>query len=219
MRPAVRLSALMGLETFWVWTHDSVALGEDGPTHQPVEHHAALRAIPNLLVRAPGGRERDGVAWRLALERRRPGRVALTRQKVPTFDRSESPRPRLRAARRLHALAEREGEPDVILIATGWEVALALEAARRLDANARVVSAPLLELFAEQGDEYRDRCCRRCAPALRRGRDLARLERWVGDRATASIERWRPAPGRRSSPARLQSRRSPLGGGAAGARP
>ncbi len=200
MRPAVRLSALMGLETLWVWTHDSVALGEDGPTHQPVEHHAALRAIPNLWYVRPADANETVVAWRLALERQGgPVALALTRQKVPTFDRSEVA-PAEGALRGGYTLWQSgEGEPDVILIATGSEVALALEAARRLDANARVVSLPCWELFAEQGDEYRDEVLPpevRARLSVEAGISLG-WERWVGDAGDCvSIERFgASAPG------------------------
>ncbi len=200
MRPAVRLSALMGLETLWVWTHDSVALGEDGPTHQPIEHHAALRAIPNLWYVRPADANETVLAWRLALERRGgPVALALTRQKVPTFDRSEVA-PAKGALRGGYTLWQSgEGEPDVILIATGSEVALALEAARRLDANARVVSLPCWELFAEQGDEYRDEVLPpevRARLSVEAGISLG-WERWVGDAGDCvSIERFgASAPG------------------------
>jgi transketolase len=156
MRPAVRLSALMGLPTAWVWTHDSIAVGEDGPTHQPVEHHMALRAIPNLWYVRPADANETVMAWRIALERR-DGPVALahTRQAVPTLDRTEV----AGAEGALHgayALWQRaEGEPDAIVIATGSEVQLALEAARSVEANVRVVSMPCWELFEEQDSAYR----------------------------------------------------------------
>jgi transketolase len=156
MRPAVRLSALMGLRTAWVWTHDSVAVGEDGPTHQPVEHHLALRAIPNLFYVRPADANETAMAWRIALERREgPVALALTRQKLPTLDRDEVA-PAEGALRGAYTLWQRgEGEPDAIVIATGSEVHLALEAARALDANVRVVSMPCTELFEEQDEEYR----------------------------------------------------------------
>jgi len=157
MRPAVRLSALMGLPTVWVWTHDSIAVGEDGPTHQPVEHHMALRAIPNLWYVRPGDANETAMAWRIALER--PGgpvALALTRQKLPTFDRDEVAAA-TGALRGAYTLWQRgTGEPDAIVIATGSEVHLALEAARSLEANIRVVSMPCWELFEEQDDDYQD---------------------------------------------------------------
>src|SRR5207244_484722 len=122
MRPAVRLSALGHVEDIWVWTHDSVALGEDGPTHQPIEHYMALRAIPNLWFIRPADANETSYAWKVALEREGgPVALSLTRQKVPTLDRSE-----LGAAsgveRRAYVLWE-SGEPHLILLATGCAVA------------------------------------------------------------------------------------------------
>ncbi len=157
MRPAVRLSALMGLPVAWVWTHDSVGVGEDGPTHQPVEHHMALRAIPNLWYVRPGDANETVAAWRLALERvDGPVALALTRQKVPTLDRTDcaSADGALRGGYTLWQAGE--GEPEVILLATGSELHVALEAARAVDANVRVVSMPCWELFEAQPSEYRD---------------------------------------------------------------
>ena len=157
MRPAVRLSALMGLRTAWVWTHDSIAVGEDGPTHQPVEHHMALRAIPNLWYVRPADANETAMAWRVALERPDgPVALALTRQKLPTLDRSEVAAAD-GALRGAYTLWQRgSGDPAAIVIATGSEVHLALEAAQSLAANVRVVSMPCWELFEEQDDEYRD---------------------------------------------------------------
>jgi transketolase len=157
MRPAVRLSALMGLRTAWVWTHDSIAVGEDGPTHQPVEHHMALRAIPNLWYVRPADANETSMAWQIALERPDgPVALALTRQKLPTFDRHEVA-PASGALRGAYTLWQRgEGEPEAIVIATGSEVHLALEAAQSLAANVRVVSMPCWELFDEQDDDYQD---------------------------------------------------------------
>ena len=133
MRGAVRLSALMGLRTAWVWTHDSIAVGEDGPTHQPVEHHMALRAIPNLWYVRPADANETAMAWRIAIERPDgPVALALTRQKLPTLDRAvvASADGALRGA---YTLWQRgEGEPEAIVIATGSEVHLALEAAQSL---------------------------------------------------------------------------------------
>jgi transketolase len=157
MRPAVRLSALMGLRTAWVWTHDSIAVGEDGPTHQPVEHHMALRAIPNLWYVRPADANETSMAWRIALERPDgPVALALTRQKLPTLDRTEVAAAD-GALRGAYTLWQRGGgDPDAIVIATGSEVYLALEAAKSLAANVRVVSMPCWELFAEQDGDYRD---------------------------------------------------------------
>jgi transketolase len=194
MRPAVRLSALMGAETMWIWTHDSVGLGEDGPTHQPVEHHMALRAMPNLWYIRPGDANETSMAWRIALERRGgPVALALSRQKLPTLDRSEvaAAEGALRGAYTLWQSGD--GEPDLILLATGSEVHVALEAARSLDANARVVSMPCWELFEEQSQEYRDEVLPPSVPArvsVEAGVSLG-WERWVGDQGTSvSIERY-----------------------------
>jgi transketolase len=200
MRPAVRLSALSGLPSVWVWTHDSVGLGEDGPTHQPVEHHIALRAIPNLWYVRPGDANETAMAWRIALERRDgPVAMALTRQKVPTLDRSEvaSAEGALRGAYTLWQ--HDEGEPEVILIATGSEVWVALQAAKGLDVNARVVSMPCWELFAEQPDDYREEVLPASVGArlsVEAGIGLG-WERWLGDRGECvSIERFgASAPG------------------------
>jgi transketolase len=188
MRPAVRLSALMGLETLWVWSHDSVGLGEDGPTHQPVEHHMALRTIPNLWYLRPADANETTAAWRVAMERKGgPVALALTRQKVPTFDRREvaSVEGVLRGAYTLWQSGD--GEPEVILLATGSEVQLALAAARQLDANARVVSMPCWELFAEQPQEYRDEVLPPTVEArvsVEAGITFG-WERWVGPRGTS----------------------------------
>jgi transketolase len=194
MRPAVRLSALSGLPTVWVWTHDSVGLGEDGPTHQPVEHHMALRAIPNLWYVRPADANETVQAWRLALERSDgPVALALSRQTVPTLDRSE-----VAAAdgvlRGAYTLWQRDAsEPDVILLSTGSEVAIALEAARSLDANARVVSMPCWELFEQQPTEYRDEIL---PPSVRARVSVEAgvgqgWERWVGPEGdVVSIERF-----------------------------
>ncbi len=157
MRPAVRLSALVGLPTVWAWTHDSIGVGEDGPTHQPVEHHMALRAIPNLWYVRPGDANEAAMAWRIAIDRADgPVALALTRQKLPTFDRSEVAAAEGALYGAYTLWQSGEGEPDVILLATGSELHLALEAARSLDANARVVSMPCWELFDEQPREYRE---------------------------------------------------------------
>jgi transketolase len=157
MRAAVRLSALMGLRTAWVWTHDSIAVGEDGPTHQPVEHHMALRAIPNLWYVRPADANETSMAWRIALERQGgPVALALTRQKLPTLDRAVVAAA-AGALRGAYTLWQRsEGEPDAIVVATGSEVHLALAAAQSLAANVRVVSMPCWELFEEQDDDYRN---------------------------------------------------------------
>jgi transketolase len=185
MRPAVRLSALMGLPVVWAWTHDSVGLGEDGPTHQPVEIYAALRAIPHLWFVRPADANETVEAWRIALEREDgPVALSLSRQKVPTLDRSDlAPASGLRQG--AYTLWE-SGSPDLILISTGAEVGLALEAGRQLAAGGtavRVVSMPCWELFAEQPAEYRDEVLPPSVGArlsIEPGVELG-WSRWVGD--------------------------------------
>ncbi|RDI75655.1 transketolase [Gaiella occulta] len=158
MRPAVRLSALMGLPVAWVWTHDSIGVGEDGPTHQPIEHHMALRAIPGLWYVRPGDANETAMAWRIALERRDgPVALALSRQKLPTLDRSQVA-PAEGALRGAYTLWQRDpaSTPEAIVLATGSELHVALAGARALEANVRVVSMPCWELFEEQPAAYRE---------------------------------------------------------------
>jgi transketolase len=159
MRPAIRLSALMKLPVAWVFTHDSVGLGEDGPTHQPVEHYMALRAIPDLTVIRPADANETAMAWRSAVETDVPVCLLLTRQNVPVIDR-EACADAAGALRGAYTLTGDGGEtPDAILIATGSEVPVALEARGQLadkGVNARVVSMPSWEIFARQSQEYRD---------------------------------------------------------------
>jgi len=160
MRPSIRLAALMGLGVIYVFTHDSVGLGEDGPTHQPIEQLAALRAIPRLVVIRPGDANETAVAWRVAIETRdRPVALALTRQNVPTLDRTQfAAADGLR--RGAYVLADPpDGRPDLVLIGTGSEVSLAVAAREKLSERkiqARVVSMPSWELFDLQPKEYRD---------------------------------------------------------------
>ncbi|GAA2917042.1 transketolase [Microbacterium keratanolyticum] len=167
MRPAVRLAALMNVPSIFVWTHDSVALGEDGPTHQPIEQLASLRAIPNLAVVRPADANETSAVWLEILRRHGgPTGLALTRQNLPVFARGEGGASgetfaaASHAAKGAYVLAEApNGTPDVILIATGSEVQLAVAARETLAAegiNARVVSAPSLEWFDEQSAEYRE---------------------------------------------------------------
>ncbi|MHB8468384.1 MAG: transketolase [Gaiellaceae bacterium] len=159
MRPAVRLSALSRVPSVWVWTHDSVGLGQDGPTHQPVEHYAALRAIPNLWFFRPADAKETAGAWKVALEREDgPVGLALSRQKLPTLA-GTSIDGAGRGAYVIWESAEANGLPDLLLLSTGSEVHVALEAAQRLDGEgvrARVVSMPCWELFEAQPAEYRD---------------------------------------------------------------
>jgi transketolase len=159
MRPPVRLAAMMHLPVVYVWTHDTVWLGEDGPTHQPVEHLAALRAIPNLVLIRPADANETAAAWRVALERRDgPTGLALTRQKVPVLFETNRDAAQT-VARGAYVLADSSGIPDVLLIAAGSEVHLAL-AARDVLAQrgiaVRVVSMPSWELFDAQPTSYQE---------------------------------------------------------------
>ena len=167
MRPAVRLAALMKVPSIFVWTHDSVALGEDGPTHQPIEQLATLRAIPGLDIVRPGDANEVAYAWKTMLERRQgPAGIALTRQNIPVFKRGEAD-----ATGAVFAGAENTSKgaytlidasnnsPELILIATGSEVQLAVAAREQLEAQGiktRVVSAPCVEWFDEQSEDYRE---------------------------------------------------------------
>jgi transketolase len=160
MRPAVRLAALMKIPPIYVWTHDSIGLGEDGPTHQPVEQLSALRAIPGLDVVRPADANETSWAWRLALEHTdRPTALCLTRQPLPIFDRTQLA-PADGVARGGYVLADAsDGPPEVIIIATGSEVQLAVTARERLEADGvptRVVSMPCQEWFRAQDDAYRE---------------------------------------------------------------
>ncbi len=158
MRPAVRVAALSGYPTVFVFTHDSIGLGEDGPTHQPVEHLASLRAIPDLVVIRPADANETAQAWKYVLEHReRPIALALTRQGLPILDQAKYPSAS-NLARGAYVLVKAD-KPDVLLVATGSEVQLALAAAEKLAAEgkkAQVVSMPCWELFEEQGAAYKD---------------------------------------------------------------
>ena len=159
MRPSVRLAALMDIPTTFVWTHDSIGLGEDGPTHQPIEHFAALRAIPNFAVIRPADGNEVREAWKAILQRKKPAGLLLSRQNLRTVDRTTHA-----SAAGLHQgayiLKEAMAAPQVVIIATGSEVSLALDAHTQLEADGiptQVVSAPCLEWFAEQPESYRER--------------------------------------------------------------
>lgn len=161
MRPAVRLAALMKLPVTYVWTHDSIGLGEDGPTHQPIEHLSALRAIPGLDVVRPGDANETAAAWAAILEHTdRPAGLVLTRQNVPTFPRGTDGYATTENVHKgAYVLLDAEGTPDVVLIGTGSEVQLAVEARAKLaeeGINARVVSMVSREWFDEQDDAYRE---------------------------------------------------------------
>ena len=159
LRPALRLSALMQQPVIYVLTHDSIGQGEDGPTHQPVEHLVSLRAIPNLLVVRPADANEVSQAWRIAvMQKSRPTALVFTRQNVPTLDRGEdaSAEGALKGA---YVLSDSEGTPDIILMASGSEVNVIVDAAEQLRADGhavRVVSAPCLDLFDEQSQSYKD---------------------------------------------------------------
>jgi transketolase len=167
MRPAVRLAALMKVPSIFVWTHDSVALGEDGPTHQPVEQLATLRAIPGLDMVRPGDANEVAYAWKTILERREnPAGIALTRQNIPVFKRGEADATGTVVASAEHTakgaytlVDASNAKPELILIATGSEVQLAVEARLKLEEQGiktRVVSAPCVEWFDEQSDSYKE---------------------------------------------------------------
>ena len=155
MRASIRLSALMKLDTAWIFTHDSVALGEDGPTHQPVEHVMALRAIPGLTVLRPADANETAEAWRVILEELEgPAAMTLSRQDLPVFDRSELGGVE-GVVRGAYVLAPGD---DAVIVATGGEVWVAVEAREQLAADgvrARVVSMPSWELFETQSEAYR----------------------------------------------------------------
>jgi transketolase len=187
MRPSVRLAAMMKLRVIYVWTHDSIGLGEDGPTHQPVEHAAALRAIPGLTFIRPADANETAEAWRAALlHRSGPVALALTRQKLPIIDRTKHA-----AADGLHrgayVLAEAEGgTPEVVIIGTGSEVSVVLGARDLLQAKGvptRVVSMPCWEFFSAQPSEYRESVIPRrvrLRVSVEAGVPFG-WERWVGE--------------------------------------
>ncbi|HEX7582825.1 MAG TPA: transketolase C-terminal domain-containing protein, partial [Gaiellaceae bacterium] len=202
MRPSVRISALLKLPVVWAWTHDSVALGEDGPTHQPVEHFAALRAIPNFWFVRPADATETVGAWKVALEREDgPVGLAMSRQKLPTLEGTR----RDGVARGAYVVWEAEesnGQPDLILLASGSEVALSIDAARQLGeqgVQARVVSMPCWELFEAQPADYRDEVLPpdvKSRLSVEAGVALG-WKRWVGDEGDSiSIEHFgASAPG------------------------
>ncbi|HEY5478363.1 MAG TPA: transketolase [Gaiellaceae bacterium] len=204
MRPAIRLSALGRVPALWIYSHDSIGVGEDGPTHQPIEHYMALRAIPNLWFVRPADANEVSYTWKIAMERKDgPVVLALTRQKVPVLDRSQ-----LGAAagveRGAYVLwqADEAKQPELIFIATGSEVAAALEAAKLLleqGVRSRVVSMPCWELFELQSEEYRESVLPSEVSArlsVEAGISLG-WQRWVGDRgASVAIDHFgASAPG------------------------
>jgi transketolase len=188
MRPSLRMAALMNTHSIFIYSHDSIAVGEDGPTHQPVEHTASLRAIPNMTVLRPADANETAFAWRVAISRPKPTTIILTRQKVPILDVGDAanPHPMMEGLPKgAYVLSDCRGVPDVLLIGTGSEVHLALEAKARLQEegiSARVVSMPSWELFAEQSQAYRDSVlppeCR-ARLAIEAGSPIG-WHRWVG---------------------------------------
>jgi transketolase len=157
MKPAVRLGALSHLKCFYVFTHDSVGLGEDGPTHEPVEQLAGLRAIPGLNVMRPADATEAAECWAYAVQHDGPTLFAFTRQNLPHLDRSKAKKPDV--SKGAYILSEPAGAPDVILIGTGSEVGLCMKAAQQLescDVKARVVSMPSWNLFEAQEEAYRE---------------------------------------------------------------
>jgi transketolase len=203
-RPALRMAALTGLPAIWIFTHDSIGLGEDGPTHQPVEQVASLRAMPNLHVIRPADANETAVAWESALTRTQgPTALVLTRQKLPVLDRLVLA-PAAAAARGAYILAEAgNGDPQVILMASGSEVPLILEARKELESqgiSTRAVSFPCWEQFEEQPASYREEVLP-AAVAVRVAVEAASSfgwERWTGSSgACVALDRFgasAPAP-------------------------
>jgi transketolase len=186
-RPAIRLSALMELPVIHLFTHDSIGLGEDGPTHQPIEQLASLRAMPHLDVIRPGDANEVVEAWRMALDRTHdPVALVMTRQNVPVLDRSKYASAE-GSRRGGYVLADpAEGDPELIIVATGSEVHLAVDAHERLKADgirSRVVSLPCWEIFERQDQAYRDEVLPPALTARMAIEEGATLgwERWVGE--------------------------------------
>jgi len=186
MRGAVRVAAISKYPTIFVWTHDSIGVGEDGPTHQPVEHFAALRAIPNLLVFRPGDANETVQAWRYILEHRDgPAAILLTRQNLPVLDQAKYG-PATGVAKGAYVLVKAD-QPEVLLLATGSEVSVALAAAEKLAGEgikAQVVSMPCWELFARRSQSYRDEVMPPSCKArvgVEAGVELG-WSRWLGDK-------------------------------------
>jgi transketolase len=194
MRGSMRLAALSRLPVIYILTHDSVGVGEDGPTHQPVEHLASLRAMPNMTVARPADANETAQVWRIALEKRNgPTALVLTRQNLPTFDREgEGLAPATDALKGGYTLYDGGGEPQIVLVATGSEVAIAYDAAKQLKTEgiaASVVSLPCWDIFAAQDEAYRNRVLPPHLPkvAIEAAASFG-WERWVGnDQRKATI--------------------------------
>ncbi|MBI5568671.1 MAG: transketolase [Desulfomonile tiedjei] len=201
MRPPLRLSALMNIHSIFVFTHDSIAVGEDGPTHQPVEHLICLRAIPNLRVVRPADANETAVAWEVALEHTGPTVLILTRQKLPVLDQERFARAD-GLKKGAYVLSDCQSKADILLIATGSEVSLALQAQEKLAGegiHARVVSMPCWELFVDQPQEYQDAVLPpevTTRLSIEAGSSIG-WKRWVGDRGdSVSVDRFgASAPG------------------------
>ncbi|MGB6063391.1 MAG: transketolase [Desulfomonilaceae bacterium] len=202
LRPSLRVAALMNVHSIFVFTHDSIAVGEDGPTHQPVEHLASLRAMPNFVVIRPADANETAAAWRIALHRSGPVALILSRQNLPILDQG-----RYASASGLekgaYIVSDVEGKPDILLIATGSEVHLALQAQEKLTAEkgiqARVISMPCWELFLEQPQDYRDFVLPpevKARLAIEAGSSMGWAQ-WVGDQgASIGVDRFgTSAPG------------------------
>jgi transketolase len=180
MKPAVRLAAITGAHTVFVWTHDSVGLGEDGPTHQPIEQLAGLRAIPQLTLLRPADANETAQAWRVAVDHDGPVGLVLSRQNLPILEGTAGNEGVLKGA---YVLRDCDGEPDLVLIGTGSEVHTCLEAVSFLDdLQVRVVSMPSWDLFAAQGEDYQDAVLPPDAPtlAVEAGASLG-WDRWADD--------------------------------------
>ncbi|HLV44966.1 MAG TPA: transketolase C-terminal domain-containing protein, partial [Aggregatilineales bacterium] len=202
MRPPVRLASLSRQRVVFVYTHDSIGLGEDGPTHQPIEHLMALRVVPRLHVIRPADANEVAEAWRQALlYEDGPTALALTRQNLPIIDR-EKYADASGLAKGAYIIREAGGQPDLVILATGSEVSLAIDAAEQLDADGlkvQVVSMPCWELFDEQPDSYREEVIPRGVPrlAVEAGATLG-WYKYVGeDGAVIGIDRFgASAPGK-----------------------
>jgi transketolase len=193
MRPSIRLAAIAKLKTIFVFTHDSIAVGEDGPTHQPIEQLLSLRAIPDLVTIRPADANETTETWRVALTLEGPSVLIFSRQDLPVLDRSDA---RGSVANGAYILSEPEVDPDVVLIGTGSEVQLAVGAAALLaerGIQARVVSMPSWELFSRQDEEYRESVLGPAGTprvAVEAGVTIG-WERWVGERgAVVGINRF-----------------------------
>jgi transketolase len=202
LRPSLRVAALMNVHSIFVFTHDSIAVGEDGPTHQPVEHLASLRAMPNFMVIRPADANETVVAWKVAMQHSRPSALILSRQNLPIID-QERYGNAAGLEKGAYILSDVQGTPDILLIATGSEVHLALQAQEKLSTEkgirARVISMPCWELFLEQPQEYRDHVLPRGVKARLAIEAASSFgwSQWVGDEgATIGVDRFgASAPG------------------------